>query len=175
MKPWLSIGMDFMGPFPLANNVDYIWVVLCQLTSLVHLIPLRTTMTVTQLVPIFMSHIVWLHGLPETIVSNRDPKFTSQFWTETHWLLSIKLVKSTVFHPQTNRASKRMIHKVSQVLHVMVKPDQLDWPKHLPAVEFTLNSSVSASTGFVQIKVWTYPGNYPNHWTVRIRRSPRLH
>ena len=152
-KPWSSIGMDFVGPFPLADDLDYIWVVLCRLTSLVHLIPLRTTTTAAQLAPMFMSHIVRLHGLPETIVSDRDPKFTSQFWTETHRLLGIKLMKSTAFHPQTNGASERMIRKVSQVMRAMVRPDQLDWPKQLPMVEFALNSSVSKSTGFAPFEL----------------------
>lgn len=151
--PWSSIGMDFVGPFPLADDVDYIWVVLCRLTSLVHLIPLRTTTTAAQLAPLFMTHIVRLHGLPETIVSDRDPKFTSQFWTETHRLLGIKLARSTAFHPQTNGASERMIRKVSQVMRAMVKPDQLDWPKHLPMVEFALNSSVSKATGFAPFEL----------------------
>ena len=151
--PWSSIGMDFVGPFPLADDLDYIWVVLCRLTSLVHLIPLRTTTTAAQLAPLFMSQIVRLHGLPETIVSDRDPKFTSQFWTETHRLLGIKLMKSTAFHPQTNGASERMIRKVSQVLRAMVRPDQLDWPKQLPMVEFALNSSVSKSTGFAPFEL----------------------
>ena len=108
--------MDFVGPFPLSDDLDYIWVVLCRLTSMVHLIPLKTTTMVAQLAPLFMSHIVQLHGLAETIVSDRDPKFTSQFWMETHRLLGIKLLHSTAFHPQTNSASERMIHKVSQVL-----------------------------------------------------------
>ena len=152
-KPWSSIGMDFVGPFPLVDDLDYIWVVLCRLTSLVHLIPLRTTTTAAQLAPLFMSHIVRLHGLPETIVSDRDPKFTSQFWTETHRLLGIKLARSTAFHPQSNGASERMIRKVSQVLRTAVRPDQLDWPKHLPMVEFALNSSVSASTGFAPFEL----------------------
>ncbi|HZZ15741.1 MAG TPA: reverse transcriptase domain-containing protein, partial [Candidatus Sulfotelmatobacter sp.] len=151
--PWSSIGMDFVGPFPLSDNVDYIWVVLCRLTSLVHLIPLRTTTTAAQLAPLFMSHIVRLHGLPDTIVSDRDPKFTSQFWTETHRLLGIKLARSTAFHPQTNGASERMIRKVSQVMRAMVKPDQLDWPQHLPMVEFAINSSVSTSTGFAPFEL----------------------
>jgi hypothetical protein len=108
--------MDFVGPFPLADDVDYIWVVLCRLTLLVHLIPLRTTTTAVQLAPLFMFYIVRLHGLPKTIVSDWDPKFTLQFWTETHCLLGIKLAKSTAFHLQINGASKRMICKVSQVL-----------------------------------------------------------
>src|SRR5271170_4462053 len=94
-SPWTSIGMDFVGPFPLVENMDYIWVVLCRLTSLVHLIPLKTTTTAAQLAPLFLSHIVRLHGLPETIVSDRDPKFTSLFWTEMHCLLGIKLARST--------------------------------------------------------------------------------
>jgi hypothetical protein len=76
--------MGFVGPFPLVNNFDYVWVVLCRLTSLVHFIPLRTTTTASQLAPLFMNHIVRLHGLPETIVSDRDPKFTLLFWTEIH-------------------------------------------------------------------------------------------
>ena len=99
-KPWSSIGMDFMSPFPQADNFNYIWVVLCRLTSLVHLIPLMTTTTAAQLALLFMTNIVCLHRLPETIVSDCDPKFTSLFWTELHQLLGIKLVKSTVFHPQ---------------------------------------------------------------------------
>jgi len=152
-KPWSSIGMDFVGPSPLVNEFDYIWVVLCRLTLLVHLIPLRTTMTAAQLAPLFMTHIVRLHGLLETIVSDRDSKFTSLFRTETHRLLGIKLARSTTFHPQTNGASERMIHKVSQVLRTLIRPDQLDWPKHLPMVEFALNSSVSASMGFAPFEL----------------------
>jgi hypothetical protein len=157
-KPWSSIGMDFVGPFPMVENLDYIWVILCRLTSLVHLIPLRTTNTAAQLAPLFMNEIVRLHGLPETIVSDRDPKFTSRFWTETHRILGIKLSKSTAFHPQTNGASERMIRKVSQILRAVVQPDQLDWPKHLPMVEFAINSSVNASTGFTPFEL-TYGYN----------------
>jgi hypothetical protein len=152
-RPWSSIGMDFVGPFPPVDTLDYMWVVLCRLTSLVHLIPLRTTTTAAELAPLFMSNVVRLHGLPETIVSNRDPKFTSLFWTELHRLLGVKLAKSTAFHPQSNGASERMIRKVSQVLRTLVRPDQLDWPKHLPAVEFALNSSVNKSTGFAPFEL----------------------
>jgi hypothetical protein len=54
-KPWSSIGMDFVGPFPLVDNFDYVWVVLCRLTSLVHFIPLRTTMMASQLAPLFIT------------------------------------------------------------------------------------------------------------------------
>jgi hypothetical protein len=58
-----------------------------------------------------------------------------------------------VFHLQTNRASERMICKMSQVLHTLVRPDQLDWPRHLPMTEFTINPSVSTSTGFAPFEL----------------------
>ena len=148
-----TIGMDFMGPFPQVSNFDYIWVVLCRLTSLVHLIPLTTTTMAAQLAPLFMTNVVRLHGLPETIISDHDPKFTSLFWTKLHQLLGIKLMKSTTFHPQTNGASKRMIWKVSQVMQMLVRPNQLDWLTHQPAVEFALNSSVCASTGYTPFEL----------------------
>jgi len=76
--------MDFMGPFPEQGEHDYLWVMLCRMTSLVHLVPVTTTVRALQLAWLFMKEIVCLHGLPKTIVSDRDTKFTSQFWRETH-------------------------------------------------------------------------------------------
>lgn len=82
-KPWDSIGMDFVGPFPEVAGDDgrqfnYLWVIVCHMTSMVHLIPVHTTMTVRQLSGIYMREVVRLHGLPSSIVSDRDPKFTSK-------------------------------------------------------------------------------------------------
>ena len=67
---WGSITMDFMGPFPPSTGHDYMWVVLCQLTSMVHLIPVKTTIGASQLAGLYVQEIVWLHGLPDTIVSD---------------------------------------------------------------------------------------------------------
>src|SRR5579875_2014411 len=76
-KPWESIGMDFIGPFPESQGYNYLWVVVCRLTSRVHVIPLNTTITASQLSWLFVKEIVRLHGLPKSIVLDRDPKFTS--------------------------------------------------------------------------------------------------
>jgi len=75
--------MDFVGPFPPSEGFDYMWVVLCRLTSMVHLVPVNTTIRASQLACVYVKEIVRLHGLPETIVSDRDVKFTSAFWRET--------------------------------------------------------------------------------------------
>lgn len=71
--------MDFVGPFPPSMKFDYLWVVIYRLISQIHLIPITTTTKASDLAWIFVHDIVRLHGLPDTIVSDRDPKFTSKF------------------------------------------------------------------------------------------------
>ncbi len=92
VKPWDSIGMDFVGPFPEiatddGRKLNYLWVIVCRMTSMVHLVPVHTTMTASQLSVVYMREIVRLHGLPSSIVSDRDPKLTSKWWWELHHIL----------------------------------------------------------------------------------------
>ena len=101
-KPWESIGMDFIGPFPESQGCNYLWVIVCRLTSRVHVVPIKTTTTATELSWLFVKEIVRLHGLPKSIVSDRDSKFTSRWWREVHRLLGAKLLMSTSFHPETD-------------------------------------------------------------------------
>ena len=112
--------MDFVGPFPPSNGHNYMWVVLCRLTSMVHLIPVETTIRASQLTGLYIQEIVRLHGLPDTIVSDRDTKFTSIFWREVHRMLGAKLLMSTAFHPQMDGASERAIRTTAQILRAMV-------------------------------------------------------
>jgi transposase InsO family protein len=102
MRPWESIDMDFIGPFPESEGFDYLWVVICQLSSMVHLVPVNTMTTASQLSPIFLKEIVRLYGLPGSIVCDRDSKFTSKWWREIHRILDVKILMSTSFHPQTD-------------------------------------------------------------------------
>src|SRR3979490_245255 len=119
-RPWESIAMDFVGPFPESGDCDYLWVVICRLPSMVHLVPIRTTTTASELARLYIREIVRLHGLAGTIVLDRDSKFTSNFWRETHRLLGTKLLMSMSFHPQTDGASERAIRSVAQILRAMV-------------------------------------------------------
>lgn len=152
-RPWGSIAMDFAGPLPKVDGKDYLWIVIDRLTSLVHLVPTRTTVTAPDLAILFLKEIVRLHGLPDSIVSDRDSKFTSHFWQETHRVLGIKLKMSTAFHPQTDGKSERLIQIVNQVLRAQIQPDQKDWLSKLPMVEFAINSSTNAATGFAPFEL----------------------
>ncbi len=119
-KPWESIGMDFIGPFPEVTSDDdkqfnYLWVVVCHMMSMVHLIPVHTSMTVRHLFAIYMREIVHLHGLPASIVSDQDLKFTLKWWHELHQMLGSRLLMSTSFHPQTDGMTGRMNRSVGQI------------------------------------------------------------
>ena len=152
-KPWDSIGMDFIGPFPEVNGFNYLWVIICRLTSMVHLIPTHTTITAKELSWKYLREIVRLHGLPSSIVSDRDSKFTSKWWRELHRLIGTKLTMSTSFHPQTDGQTERANRNIGQILRTAVRPDQKDWIEKIDMVEFAINSSVSKSTGYAPFEL----------------------
>src|SRR6266478_7993888 len=167
--------MDFVGPFPESDNYDYLWVVICRLTSMVHLVPIRTTTKASDLAWLYVCKIVCLHGLPETIVSNHDSKFMSRFWHDTHKLLGTKLLMSTSFHPQTDGASEHAICSVAQILQAMVCPDQKDWTEKIPMTEFALNSAISSSSGFTPFELnYGYPPSISPSFVPEPGTMPRV-
>ena len=78
---WDQVTMDFVSGLPLsASKKDAIWVVVDRLTKSAHFIPVRTDFSLDKLAELYVSQIVRLHGVPISIVSDRDPRFTSRFW-----------------------------------------------------------------------------------------------
>jgi hypothetical protein len=152
-RPWGSIGMDFIGPFPTSKGYDYLWVIICRLTSMVHLIPVNTTVKASELALLYIKEVVRLHGLPDSIVSDRDSKFTSKFWSETHRILGTKLLMSTAFHLQTDGTTERANRSVGQILQTLIQPNKTDWVEKLPLTEFAINSNLSSSTGFAPFEL----------------------
>jgi len=151
-KPWDSIGMNFIA-FPEVNGYNYLWVVICRMTSMVHLIPVHTTMTAKELSWKYLREVVRLHRLPSSIVSNRDSKFTSQWWKELHRTLGAKLLMSTSFHPQTNRQTERMNKNIGQILRTSIRSDQKDWIDKIDLTEFAINSSMSAMSRYAPFEL----------------------
>ena len=151
-KPWESIGVDFVGPLPTSKNrngvFDMLIVVIDRLSLMVHLIPGRQDCKAKEMAEVIFSEIYRLHGLPKTIVSDRDSLFTSTFWTHLHKLIGVELKMSSAYHPQTDGATERANRTVTQMLRQCVKPDQKDWVWKLPAIEFAINLAHSESTGY---------------------------
>ena len=97
---------------------------------------------------LFVDHVFRLHGLPEVIISDRDPRFTSKFWKGLFDLLGTDLRFSTAFHPQTNGQSERAIQMLENFLRPYVERDPQNWVKQLPLAEFAANNSVNMATGY---------------------------
>jgi hypothetical protein len=100
---WETISMDFITGLPTSNKQnDAIMVVVDKLSKSAHFIPVRSTCKAIDIAQVFMKEIFRLHGMPKEIVSDRDTKFTSNFWKSLMAGLETKLLFSTAYHPQTD-------------------------------------------------------------------------
>ena len=95
--------MDFITQLPITKDgFDAIVVFVDTFSKMVHFVPTRTTATAPDTARIFFDHVFKLHGLPQSIISDQDAKFTSCFWKSLFNTLGTKLAMSTAFHPQTD-------------------------------------------------------------------------
>lgn len=149
-RKWQVWSMDLIGPLPqTASGQDMIVVMIDKFTKLAHFAPTVQTVTATQLADIVFKSIVVHHGIPNAIISDRDPRFTSRMWRALWYeLLKTKLRMSTSYHPQSDGQTERMNRTLEEVLRSYVNDKQNDWDNHLAAVELAYNTSVNESTGF---------------------------
>ena len=149
LQPFDTIGIDFVGPFPKTQRGnDYICTVVCHLTGFTHLIPCRKDDTAADVARRFLREIVRLHGCPTRIVSDRDPKFTSKFWTDLCYRLGSKLKMSTAYHPQTDGRAERSNAFMTELLRTATNiNNSRAWEEALDMVEFAINNAPSKSTG----------------------------
>jgi len=114
---------------------------------MVHVAPTTKKITSTGYARLLLDNVIRLHGFPKAIISDRDPRFTSKFYTALFDLCGTKLKFSTSFHPQTDGQSERANRTLEEVLRAYIGPRQNDWDVHLATAEFAINSAVSPSTG----------------------------
>ncbi len=120
---------------------------------MVRCIPTHTTATAPDTAQLFVEHIIRMYGVPLSIVSDRDSKFTGDFWRCLFGMLGTRLSMSSSYHPQTDGQSERSNRSVQKILRCYCGSYQDDWDKHLALAEFSLNSAVNASTGFSPFKL----------------------
>ena len=146
---WEVVTMDFIGPLPATDRkFDAITVFVDKLTKLAHFVPSTTSATAVDVAHQFFDNIFKLHGLPTSIISDRDTRFTSRFWQELHKLLDVKLALSTAYHPQTDGQTEVMNKTLKTMLRAFIDNKQSNWDQLLPSLEFAYNNAVNASTGY---------------------------
>jgi transposase InsO family protein len=146
--------MNFIVGLPRTQSgYDSIWVIVDRLTKVAHFIPVKTTYSGPQLVELYMSRIVYLHGVPKKIVSNRGTQFTSKFWERLHETLDTQLCFSSAYHPQTNGQTERVNQIREDMLRACALQYGRSWEKSLPYVEFSYNNSYQESLKMAPVEM----------------------
>ncbi|KAL0549834.1 hypothetical protein IC582_014323 [Cucumis melo] len=118
---WKSVSMDFITGLPRSlKGYIVIWVVVDRLTKSDHFVPRKSTYTASKWEQLYMTEIVRLHGVPVSIVSDRDARFKSKFWKGLQLALGTRLDFSTTFHPQTDGQTERLNQILEDMLQACV-------------------------------------------------------
>jgi hypothetical protein len=135
-EAWQTISMDFIEGLPKSANASCILVIVDKFTKFGHFIPLSHPYTASSVASVFMQIIYKLHGLPASIISDRDPIFTSNFWQSLFKLSGVNLKMSSSFHPQTDGQTGHLNQCLKTFLRCFVHACPRKWKEWLPAAEF---------------------------------------
>ncbi|GJQ97970.1 putative reverse transcriptase domain-containing protein [Tanacetum coccineum] len=143
---WDNITMDFVTKLPKSSQgYDTIWVIVDRLTKSAIFTPMRETDPLDKLARMYLKEVVTRHGIPVSIICDRDPRFASNFWRSLQNALGTNLDMSTAYHPQTDGQSERTIQTLEDMLRACAIDFGKGWVNHLPLVEFSYNNSYHAS------------------------------
>ena len=132
---WEEISMDFVTGLPRSQRGnDTIWVIVDRLTKSAHFLAIKETDKFSTLADIYLKEIVSRHGVPTSIISDRDARFTSELWQVMHKSFGSRLDMSTAYHLQTDGQSERTIQTLEDMLRACVIDFGNSWEKHLPLV-----------------------------------------
>ncbi|GJX60791.1 putative reverse transcriptase domain-containing protein [Tanacetum coccineum] len=143
---YVKITMDFVTKLlMMANGYDTILVIVDRLTKSAHFLPMRENDPMERLMKLYMKEVVTRHGVPVSIISDRDGRFTSLFWKALNKALGTRLDMSTAYHPETDGQSERTIQTLEDMLRACVLDFGKNWDKHLPLVELSCNNNYHTS------------------------------
>ena len=138
--------MDFLTSLPWTQRQhDAIWVIVDRLTKSSHFLQVNVEDSLEKLAQLYVDEIVRLHGVPVSIVSDRDPRFTSRFCHSLQTTLGTCLHFSIAFHPQTDGQSERSIQTLEDMLRAWVMEFRGSWDTYLALMQFAYNNSYQAN------------------------------
>ena len=177
-QPWEVMAMDMKTGLPVTDRgYDAVWVFVDKLTRRAHAIPCRKDIDAAGVARLFFDHVFKHHGIPRVIVSDRDPRFVSEFWKKLWDLVGTRLNMSTPDHPQTDGSSENYIKTLVTMLRAFTLRNKRDWDLYLSAVEFAYNDSVHPVTGFTpfQLDMGRDPATPMQFLMQGVTRKPMLY
>ena len=141
-RRWESVSMDLITDLPkTAGDKDSIYVVVDRLSKMCRIIPIKKTVDSLGLARVFRDNVFKSHGMPDNYVSDRDPRFGSQFWIELHRLLGVKLNKSTAAHAQSDGQTENANGVLEDTMRHFVGPFANTWEEAVGVAEFAMNNA----------------------------------
>ncbi len=128
-------------------------VVVDKLSKRAVFIPTTKDVDAPRVEKLFMDYVFSKYGVPISIISDRDPKFTAKYWGCMMELLNVRLNMASKDHPQTDGQSENMIHTLSNMLRGVIQREPEKWQNSLSTLEFEYNRSIHASTGVAPFEV----------------------
>ena len=113
-----------------------------------YFVPTTASLDSERLARLFVNIIFRLHGMPKSIVSDRDSRIMSLFWKSVFEILGTKLLYSSAYHPQTDGHTERTNRTLEQMLRMYVQRNAQEWDCYLAPLEFAYNNATQASTGY---------------------------
>jgi transposase InsO family protein len=139
--------MDFLVGLPRSGMFDCVLVVVDKFSRYAHFIGLSHPFTAATVVGLLMDHIHRLHSMPESIISDRDPVFTSAFWKELFKRAGTQLRISSSYHPQTDGQTERVNQCMEAYLHCFCHACPTKWAEWLPLAEYWYNTNWHSALG----------------------------
>ena len=145
-RNWSSVSLDFITELPVSEGMTCVLVVVDRLSKMAHFIELPGLPSAEDTAFVFFRRVVRLHGLPDDLVSDRGPQFSSQFWKRLFELLKVRVSLSTAWHPESDGQTERINGILEQYLRCFCQVQQDDWVEHLAMAEFAYNNAAHSAT-----------------------------
>ncbi|KAK3548353.1 hypothetical protein QTP70_010714 [Hemibagrus guttatus] len=146
-RPWSHLGIDFIVDLPASEGCTCVLVIVDRFSKACRLMPLPGPPTALETAEYLFNHVFRYYGLPEDIVSDRGPQFTSRVWRAFFKRLGVTISLSSGYHPQTNGQTERKIQEIGRFLRTFCHSHQESWSQFLAWAEYAQNSLRQSTTG----------------------------